>query len=148
MSLVKYRNGFDTQFPVISDLFDQFFDTDFFGSPVSSFNRGTVPAVNVLENDDAFTLELAVPGRKKEDFKIDVNDNILRVASEVKDEKTEEDKKGKFTRKEFTYQSFSRAFTLPENVNVDHINATYTDGVLRLNIEKIPEVKPKEIEIK
>ncbi len=143
MSLVKYRNRFDDHFPVISDLFDQFFD-----APISSSNRGTMPAVNVSENDDAYLLELAAPGRKKEDFKIDVNNNVLRIASETKEEKTEEDKDAKFTRREFTYQSFSRSFTLPENVNADHIKATYSDGVLKLEIEKIPEVKPKQIEIK
>jgi len=148
MSLIKYRNGFDTQFPVISDLFDQFFDSDFFASPASSFNRGTVPAVNITENEDAFILELAAPGRNKEDFKIEVNNGVLRVASELKNEKTEEDKAGKYTRKEFTYQSFSRSFTLPENVNADNVNATYVDGVLRLEVEKMPEVKPKQIEIK
>lgn len=148
MSLIKYRNGFDNQFPVISDLFDQFFDTDFFGSPASSFNRGTVPAVNVSENDDAYILELAAPGRTKEDFKIDVNNNVLRIASETKEEKTEEDKDIKFTRREFTYQSFSRSFTLPKNVNSDDIKASYNDGVLKLEIEKRPEVKPKQIEVK
>ncbi|UZR95177.1 Hsp20/alpha crystallin family protein [Chondrinema litorale] len=146
MSLIKYRNGLDSQFPVFTDIFDQLFDKSLFDQ--SSLNKSTVPAVNVSETENAYRLELAVPGRKKEDFKVEVDNNVLTISSESKEEKTEDKKEGKFTRREFTYHSFSRAFTLPENVNADSIEAAYNDGVLKLDIEKVPVVKPKSIEIK
>ncbi|MEM1134576.1 MAG: Hsp20/alpha crystallin family protein [Bacteroidota bacterium] len=148
MSLIKYRNGINNQFPAVSDIFDQFFERDFFETPFSSLSRSTVPAVNISESDDAYTLELAVPGRKKDDFKVELDNHVLSISAETSNEKSESDDKNKVTRREFTYQTFKRSFTLPDNVNTEQVKATYNEGVLKLEIEKVPELKPKLIDIK
>ena len=99
----------------------------------------TVPAVNITDNRDAYKVSLAVPGLKKDDFKIDVDGNILTISSEK--EENNEEKDARFTRREYSYSSFSRSFTLPEEVNREKIEATYEDGVLKLNLPKKEEVK-------
>lgn len=99
----------------------------------------TVPAVNVVENKDDYRLSLAVPGMKKDDFNIDIEGNMLTISCE-KEEKKEE-KEAKFTRKEYNYTSFSRSFTLPEEVNREKIDAKYEDGVLKLVMPKKEEAK-------
>jgi HSP20 family protein len=93
-----------------------------------------IPAVNITEEKDQYLVSLAAPGLKKEDFKIDVDGNMLTISSE-KEESTEEKKK-KFTRKEYSYSSFSRSFTLPEEVNSEQIGAKYDDGVLKINLPR------------
>lgn len=98
-----------------------------------------VPAVNINETKDEFTLSFAVPGMKKEDFTIDLDGNMLTVSSEK--EESKEDKEKKYTRKEYSYSSFTRSFTLPEEVSKDKIHATYNDGVLELNLPKKEEAK-------
>ena len=100
-----------------------------------------LPSVNIKENEDSFVLELATPGRKKEDLKIEVNNDILSIASEVKQEK--EETKENFSRREFSFQSFKRSFTLPDTVSSDKIKASYEDGILTLAIPKKEEAKPK-----
>ncbi len=90
----------------------------------------TVPAVNIRETKDQFQVTLAVPGMKKEDFKIDVEGNMLTISSEKKD--SPEEKKAKFTRREYNYSTFSRSFTLPDVVDREKIEAVYKDGVLKL----------------
>ena len=99
----------------------------------------TVPAVNITDNRDAYKVSLAVPGLKKDDFKIDVDGNILTISSEK--EESNEEKDSRFTRREYSYSSFSRSFTLPEEVNREKIEATYEDGVLKLSLPKKEEVK-------
>jgi HSP20 family protein len=102
----------------------------------------TLPAVNVLENDNEFLIELAAPGMKKDDFKINLEDNILTISSEKKDQK--EEKKEHYSRREFSYQSFQRSFTLPEYLaDREKVTAKYLDGVLHINIPKREEAKPK-----
>ena len=102
-----------------------------------------VPAANVVENKDDFELALAVPGMKKNDFKIDIDGNILTISAEIEENKTEE--KDKFTREEYNYSSFRRSFTLPEGVNKEKIEAAYVDGVLRLTLPKKEEAKKTSI---
>ena len=131
MSLINWRRG--DMFPSLSSMVENFFDND------NDFERWwkgakSVPAVNVVENDKNFELEVAVPGMKKEDFKVEVKDGILMISAESKRE--EEEKKNNYTRREFSYSSFSRSFTLPENVNADTIVANYKDGILKLNMPK------------
>ena len=109
------------------------FDSDFF--PMT--NRENQPAVNIRENEQNFTIELAVPGLEKKDIKIDINEDILTVSSEKKSE-TEEENNG-YKRKEFSFSSFTRSFTIPENVNRDKIGASYKDGVLAVELPKEPE---------
>jgi HSP20 family protein len=112
---------------------------DVFNTPVfNDETKGMTPSVNVLENGENFKLEVAAPGLAKDDFKINVEDNVLTVSSEKTVENKEEGEK--FVRREFAYSSFKRTFTLPENVNLEGIKATHENGVLTITIPK-QEVK-------
>ncbi|SNZ00270.1 Hsp20/alpha crystallin family protein [Flagellimonas pacifica] len=133
MSLVKRNNLF---FP---SLMNDLFTPDWFGG-VDNLNT-SVPAVNIKDNTEGFELELAVPGAKKEDFKVEVDNDILTISSEAKSEN--EETKENYTRKEFTYSSFNRAFTLPETVDGTKIDAKYEDGILRLTLPKKDEALPE-----
>ncbi|MEE4259304.1 MAG: Hsp20/alpha crystallin family protein [Bacteroidales bacterium] len=141
MKLIK-RND-DWGFPSV---WEDFFNNDLFNLPAMASRGATVPAVNINETDKEFELELAAPGLKKNDFKVNIDRNVLTVSTEKKEEKEEKDKS--FTRKEFSYHSFSRSFTLPESINQEKIDAKYTDGVLKLVLPKKEEVIPKSKEIK
>lgn len=113
----------------LSDFFDndRFFDSE-------GLRRQSMPSVNVKESDKGFEIEVAAPGLNKKDFSINVDNGVLTISSEKKEEKEEKEKD--FTRREFSYSSFSRSFTLPENVNEDDIKAAYEDGILKLNVAK------------
>lgn len=131
MSLTKW-NKLD-YFPTIDLLWNDLLNND---SLFKGFQLGTsIPAVNVKETNKHFQIETAAPGFKKDDFNIDVDNGILTISSEKKDEK--EEKEGdKITRREFEYSSFCRSFTLPENVDDKAITAEYEDGLLKLEIPK------------
>jgi len=116
-----------------------FFDDDFF--PVFSSRTNSMPAVNIKEDEKRFTLELAVPGIDKKDLKIDINEDVLIISSETKNE-VEENKDG-YKRKEFAYTSFCRSFQIPENINQDKIEANYKDGILTVGLPKLEEEKNK-----
>ena len=136
MTLARFNN-----YP---SLFDQLFDTDLFDWSNRNYSETntTVPSVNIKENADAFNVEMAVPGFDKKDFKIALDHNVLTISSEKKVEN--ETKKGeRFTRHEYSYQSFSRSFTLPEAANGDKISAKYDNGILNVEIPKREEAKPK-----
>lgn len=145
MSLVKTNNG--KTFPT---LLSDFFDNDNFFSNrwmEREFNN-TIPAVNIKENNGEFNIEFAAPGFNKSDFKINVEANTLTISAEKETEKNEGN--DKFTRKEFSYNSFSRSFTLPQTVNSEKIDAKYNDGILKLHIPKKEEAKTllkKEIKV-
>ena len=141
MKLIK-RND-DWGFPSV---WEDFFNNDLFALSAMASRGATVPAVNINETDKEFELELAAPGLKKNDFKVNIDRNVLTVSTEKKEEKEEKDKN--FTRKEFSYHSFSRSFTLPESINQEKIDAKYNDGVLKLVLPKKDEVIPKSKEIK
>jgi HSP20 family protein len=98
-----------------------------------------IPAVNITEHKDEYQVSLAVPGMKKDDFKIDIDGNMLTISSEKEENKEEKDKK--FTRKEYNYSSFSRSFTLPEEINKEEIEAKYEDGVLKIALPRKEEAK-------
>lgn len=128
----------------LSDFIDteRFFDSDW-------LKRGSLPAVNVTETDSTYELEVAAPGRSKKDFTITAEDGVLTIASEKREEKENKDKN--YTRREFSYSSFSRSFALPDNVKEDDIKANYDDGILKLHISKksISQPKPrKAIEVR
>ena len=107
-----------------------------------ALHQSTLPSVNIQENADNFVVEMAAPGMKKEDFIVELHNNVLTIKNEVKNEKKEED--ANFTRKEFSYQSFQRSFNLNNNVVDDsNIQAKYQDGILRLTIPKKEEAKEK-----
>jgi HSP20 family protein len=112
-----------------------FFDDDFF--TMNGRNTSSVPAVNVREDDKNFILDLAIPGIDKKDLKIDVNEDVLTISSESKNE-SEESKNG-YKRKEFSYSAFSRSFYVPENVNREKIEANYKDGILTVALPKQEE---------
>lgn len=120
-------------------LIDDFFGPDWLGGMASM--NDTLPAVNIKENEKDYELELAIPGKKKDDFNVEVDNNILTVSMETHQE--DEQKEDNYTRKEFSYTSFRRSFTLPETVNEDKINANYKDGILRFTLPKKEEALPK-----
>ena len=108
-----------------------------------------IPAVNITEQKNDYLVSLAVPGMKKEDFKIDIDGNMLTISSAK--EETKEEKEKRFTRKEYNYSSFSRSFTLPDEVNREKIDAKYEDGVLKITLPRKEEVKnpaAKQIAVK
>ena len=115
------------------------FDDDFL--PVLSNRTNSMPSVNIREDEKFYNLELAVPGIDKKDLKIDINEDVLTVSSEARNE-SEESRDG-YKRKEFSYSSFSRSFYIPENVNRDKIEANYKDGVLTVGLPKQEEDKNK-----
>lgn len=107
-----------------------------------SADNATLPAVNILENDDQIQIEVAAPGMKREDFKVDLENNRLTVSAEKEDQRNETN--DRYARKEFCYSSFSRQFNIPvETINGDKIQATYKDGILLLTLPKREELKPK-----
>jgi len=132
---------------VFEDFFkpwNEWFDNGgFFGRTLN------IPAVNITEQKNDYLVSLAVPGMKKDDFKIDVDGNMLTISSEK--EETKEEKEKKFTRKEYNYSSFSRSFTLPDEVNKEKIDAKYEDGVLKISLPRREEAKKptaKQIAVK
>jgi HSP20 family protein len=142
--LTKFNGGFTPFRSLLSDFFegenlslDRFFPE----------TTGWMPAVNISETDKTYEIEMAVPGMKKNDFKIKTDDRILTISAERKEEK--EEKKKNFTRQEYRYNSFERSFTLPENAKEEDIKAHYEDGILKLVMAKkaITVSKAKEITI-
>ena len=109
------------------------------GSLLANLSPVNIPAANIVENKNHYEISLASPGMKKDDFKIDVEGNILTISAEMEDKKEERDEK--YTRKEYNYSSFSRSFTLPDWVNKDKIDATYENGLLKLVLPKTEEAK-------
>jgi len=143
MTLVKLANGNKNYGvnPFFNDVFDSLLNDSFLGDKLSS----RVPAVNIAETENEFHIELAAPGLKKEDFKINLDKNVLSVSAEKKAENVEEGKR--YSKKEYSYNSFVRSFTLPETVDYSKIEAAYTDGVLTLSIAKKEEAKIQSREI-
>ena len=123
----------------LPSLIDDFINTDW-NLKVPTFS-GTVPAVNIKELDSQFEIELAVPGMKKDDFEIEVEDGVLSISSTQEEEQVNE--KGKFTRREFSYSSFRRSFTLLDSVNPTKIDASYKEGVLLVLLPKHKEAQPQ-----
>ena len=114
-----------------------FFDDDFL--PVLNSRTSSMPAVNIKEDEKHFALDLAIPGMKKEDLNIDINEDVLTISSESKNETTEES--DGYKKKEFNYTSFCRSFYIPENVNREKIEAAYKDGILTVSLPKLEEEK-------
>ncbi|WP_040250106.1 Hsp20/alpha crystallin family protein [Psychroserpens mesophilus] len=149
MSLIKFNNR-NRLFPSWNNeslksflSTDDFFNNDFFEED------SLMPAMNIKEHDQDFEIEFAAPGFSKMDFEVTINDNILNVCGEKKQEK--ESKNDDYTRKEFSYNSFKRSLNLPKSVNIDQdIKATYKNGILKLNLQKKEgkkEVPKKVIEV-
>ncbi len=126
-------------------LIDRFFDTDLFDWTSKNYSRTntTLPSVNVKESDNEFSIEVAAPGFDKTDFKIEVHNDVLTVSSEKQTENETKDESERYTKREFSYQSFSRSFTLPQIADGDRIEANYQNGILTVLIPKREEAKPK-----
>lgn len=137
MTLVKFNNnkGANALMPGFNDVFESIFHDTFFNDRMVA----RVPAVNISETIDHFHLELAAPGLKKEDFKISLDQKVLNISVEQQNESKEEDKR--FSKREFSYTSFVRSFTLPEMADQSRIEAAYKDGVLKVDIAKKEEAK-------
>ncbi|HSP39917.1 MAG TPA: Hsp20/alpha crystallin family protein [Gillisia sp.] len=137
MSLIK-RNE-DNWLPSV---FDDMFKADWLGGTSNVNSIGTsIPAVNIQENDDMFMVEVAAPGKTRKDFKIELDNDVLTISAEEKKENETSERNGRFTRKEFSYSNFKRAFSLPETVNSEEISASYENGVLLINLPKREEAK-------
>lgn len=121
---------------------------DFFAAPFFGVEQSgrRAPRVNVQEDDHNIKLTFEIPGLEKSEIKVLVKDNVLSVTAERKVE-TEHNENG-FTRKEFSVGQFSRSFTLPDTVNVEKVSADYKDGLLVVELPKLEEAKPKQIEVK
>lgn len=137
MSVVKRTNS--EWFP---SMLNDMLQTDWLGGVSEMDSLGAnIPPVNVQDNEDNFVVELAAPGKKKEDFKLELDNEILTISSEEKQEEVSDDKT-KFTLREFSYKAFERKFTLPETVDNGKISASYEDGILKIEIPKREEAKP------
>jgi len=139
MTLIKWGPQ-----PRFADFVDSMLDKDF------DFNRtkscGCLPKTNILENDNGFVLEIAVPGMKKADFNVNLEKDLLTVSAEI--EETKENDTTNYTRREFTTGSFKRTFTVPKTIEEDKIKADYKNGILTISLPKMEEVKvSKEIKI-
>ncbi len=129
-------------------IFDDFFGNDWLNERLNFGITSTRPAVNLIETDKEYRIEMAAPGLSKKDIKIDLHKNILSISSEK--EETKEENEDHFMRKEFSYSSFKRSFTLPETVDANKISADHSNGILQVHVPKKPEAiekGPKQIAI-
>ncbi len=130
--------------PSLSSWMDDIINKSFGNEFVSNFNTGiTLPAVNVLDNAEEYIVEMAVPGLKKSDFDISLDNQMLSISAERSTE--HEDTDDNYTRREFGYSSFKRTFSLPETVETDKIKAKYEDGLLKVLLPKRDEAKKKPL---
>lgn len=134
MTLVKFNNRHTPK------VFNSFFDEFLNGYP-SAFTKESFshPQVNITETPEAYLLELNVPGRSKEDFKLNIENNLLTISFEKKEEVKNEN--AKTIRREFSYSSFKRSFNLDEKIDAENIQAKYENGILQIDLPKKPEVK-------
>ncbi|MDB4924632.1 Hsp20/alpha crystallin family protein [Mucilaginibacter sp.] len=147
MTLVKFDEG-KSKGSLVRPGFDNIFESILNDTFLSDRMVSRVPAVNIAETNGHYHIELAAPGLKKEDFKVNLDGDMLTISAEKEAEQGDRDKK--YNKREYTYTSFVRSFTLPESVDEGSIEAEYTDGVLRINIAKREEARTasRQIEIK
>jgi len=129
-------------------LMEEFLKDDFFGGKTLNKVRYSCPAANILENENGYNIEIAAPGLERGDIKVTVDSGVLTISS-AKNEKTD-DKKKSYLKKEFSFESFSRSFGLPENVDVEKIAASHKDGILTISIPKkaVVQIPVHEVEVK
>lgn len=144
MTLVKFT---------VNPLIDRFFDTDLFDWSSRNYSKTntTLPSVNLKEDENGYSIEVAAPGLDKNDFKIEVHNDLLTISSEKNEENETKNENERYTKREFSYQSFSRSFSLPQTADGDKVEASYDKGILTVSIPKKEEAKPKApraIEIK
>jgi HSP20 family protein len=145
MAITRWRPFRDLM--SVQDEMNRLFD-DFFGRPVMRrdwIEAAWCPCVDVSETKDSVIINTEIPGMSKDDVKVSIQDNVLTLSGEKKQEKEEKD--ANYHRMERSYGSFSRSFTLPTSVKADKVKAAYKDGILRITLPKSEEVKPKQIPI-
>jgi len=125
----------------LPSLVEEFFNNDFPFSWVRNWNTASVPAVNIAETKDEYRIEVAAPGLDKDDFKVNIEDDTLTISANKEVKKEEKDET--YTRREFSYTSFSRSFSLPDTVDSEKIKAEHKNGVLTIYVPKKEEVKKK-----
>ncbi len=146
MTLLKRRDkDVGTNVP---NLFEDFFGSDLFDRLGAMSGGSNLPSVNIRDQKDRYSIEVAAPGLNKDDFNVEIDEGALTISSSK--EASDEQKEGDYTRREFNYTAFQRTFTLPDTVKEDDISAEYEDGVLYINIPKKEEEKreKKKIDIK
>ena len=148
MSTILRRDGLfpsASLAPSFDLLVDDFFNRDLLGYNDRNFPAigSRIPSANIEETPKSFKIELAAPGLRKEDFNVELKNNILTIASEKEESSEEKDEEGRIRRKEFNFSSFQRSFTLPETANEEKIEATYKDGILHLEVAKKRTDSPK-----
>lgn len=144
MSLIKFKDNSTRALetgrifpPVFSDLFDSFFGNELMTGEMTNW----VPSVNISETNNDFKIDVAVPGLTKEDFKIEIDNDVLSITGERKEETKDENTR--YTRREFSYGAFKRSFNLPETAEGEGINAHFENGILAITIPKKDEAKRK-----
>ena len=146
MTLVKFNNnkGANALLPGFNDVFESVFNDTFFNDRMVT----RVPAANISETKDHYHIELAVPGLQKQDFKLNIDRDVLNISVETQVENNEEGKR--YSKREFSYSSFVRSFTLPDAADHNRIDAVYEDGILKIDIAKKEEAKlaSRQIELK
>ncbi|MDP3451412.1 MAG: Hsp20/alpha crystallin family protein [Bacteroidales bacterium] len=144
MTLIRRRENL----PMWTNLFNDFINQDWNDWSLGNYSmtNTTLPSVNIIETTEKFEVEMAAPGMEKEDFKLETKQNVLTISSEKKDERTSSEE-GRFTKREFSYQSFCRSFSLPATVDSDKIKAKYENGILKILIPKKEEAKPKPVRL-
>lgn len=137
MWLVRRNNDFDW--------LNNWFDDNFFNTPVMAQTTTTAPAVNVKEDNKQYVMEVAVPGLKKEQVNMSIDkDGYLTLSIENKNEQKDENKKEHYLRREFSYTSYRQSYALPDNVDADKIEANVADGVLKVVLPKVEKKEEKE----
>lgn len=137
MLLVRRNNDFDW--------LNNWFDDNFFNTPVMAQTTTTAPAVNVKEDNKQYVMEVAVPGLKKDQVNMSIDkDGYLTLSIENKNEQKDENKKEHYLRREFSYTSYRQSYALPDNVNADKIEANVADGVLKVVLPKVEKKEEKE----
>ncbi|MCB9195859.1 MAG: Hsp20/alpha crystallin family protein [Flavobacteriales bacterium] len=128
MTLIRRQDS------LLPSVWNNLFENTLFSHPLNGHSEFTIPPVNISEDDKSFYVDLAVPGLNKEDFKLDLDKNVMTISAEKSTEN--EEKTVNYSKKEFGYQSFSRSFTLPSSANLEGIKAGYENGVLRITVAK------------
>lgn len=141
MKLMRW-SGLPERTGFLPDVFD-----DFFSNKDFDFPSKMTPAVDVSEKEDRYIVKADLPGMKQEEIKVNLEDNVLTISGERKEEKEEKDEKKRYHYYERSYGSFARSFTLPNTVKTEEIKAKYEKGVLHIEIPKAEAKKPKEIKV-
>ena len=135
MNIIEYKPN------LISSIFDEFYLPDFFNQ---TFNECKIPDINIINNENLYSIQVAIPGKSKENFSVKLDDNILSISL---DDSNEIENTSNYSLKQFSYNSFLRTFKLPDDANLGKIKANYTNGVLNVELpkNKIKQKKTKEI---